>query len=125
MEQFAQCMARGAVGADAVRAPGYVTTQPHQRGGLLMLRQDVRDRIAELKAELGEQRIAEDEHEAQTREWGTRKYLVGFRMAEAREDRANLNKGADSIAKLEGSMVDGVEQRTGPLVDFSVGKCRR
>src|SRR3712207_4512424 len=115
MEQFAQCMARGAVSADAVRAAGYATTQPHQRGGLLMLRQDVRDRIAELKAELGEQRIAEAEHEAPTRESVTRKYLVAVRMAEEREDRANLNKALDSIAKLEGSMVGRAEQRTGPL----------
>ncbi len=125
MEQFARCMARGAMGADAVRAAGYATKQPHQQSGLLMLRQDVRDCIAELKAELGEQLIAEAEHEAPTREWATRKYLVAVRMAEEREDRANLIKALDSIAKLEGFMVDRVEQRTGPLDDFSVGQCRR
>jgi hypothetical protein len=64
MEQYCQACARGANGSDAVRIAGYRTQQPHQQGRLLEMRQDVRDRLAELRAELGEQRIVEVEDEA-------------------------------------------------------------
>ena len=45
--------------------------------------------------------------------------MLAVRLAEEREDRANLVKALDSIAKMEGFIMDRVEQRSGPLDSYT------
>ncbi len=117
-------MARGTNQSDAVRAAGFGTKQPFQQGRLLQIREDVRDRILELKAELGEQRQEEIAEEKPTRAWLLTKYMLAVRLSEEREDRANLVKALDSIAKVEGHWVDRTETGSGPLDAYNADDLR-
>lgn len=119
-EQFCQGVARGSSHSDAVRAAGFKTNSPWQQGNLLLLRQDVCDRIAEIKVEIGRNPLVSDAGvpvvaEKPTREWIVQQYMLAIRMAREREDRGNMIKGLDSVAKLEGLMIDRQEVRQGPI----------
>ncbi len=66
------------------------------------MRDDVKERVAEIKAEIGGERLDAEEEEEPTIEWVTRQYMLAIRMAREREDRSSMIKGLDSIAKLRG-----------------------
>ena len=83
------------------------------------MREDVRERVAEINAEIGGERLDAVEEEEPTVEWVTKQYMQAIRMAREREDRSSMIKGLDSIAKLRGYMIDRVEQRSGPLDAYS------
>lgn len=119
-EQFAQAIAQGVARNDAARLAGYNAQQPGNTALYLCGRDDVRNRILELQRENGSKKdILPAEPDEPSRPWIVSKYMTAVRLSEQREDRANMIKALDSIAKLEGYMIDRVETRTGPLDQMS------
>jgi hypothetical protein len=124
-ERFCQAIVDGASLKDAYLVAGYDNRDPSNGANIMIKHPLVKARISQLsqaKALARLEETAPPEDEKPTREWVIRKWMAAVRMSEIANDRSNLIKGVEALAKLEGYMIDRTEIRSGPLDGLSASQ---
>lgn len=111
-ERFAQASARGVNGKNAAREAGYGEKSAHVRACELLKKDEVKARIAELKAK-AEKHIVQEV--AVSEAWVLQKLVGNVEAASEAKDRAAVNRGLELIAKMKGYMVERKMDVTDPL----------